>query len=351
MTETVDWQRRRFGAWLLASGLGLTAGMLGRVPRGYAESAAEFYRGQTLRFVVGSGAGGGYDLYARMLAPHLAKVMAADVVVDNRPGAGGLLALDQIYDADPDGLAVIVASASGAALAQLLGQEGASFDLARMSWIAGLGADMPVVMLSPLSSFHTLAELVAADHPVKWSASGRATGQGFWVCFFAHALGIPFNLITGYKGSNESALAAMRGEADGIIVTASSAYMYAQDGQMLPIATISHERSSLFPDLPTVFEQVTLSADAAWWMDYCLRTGVVGRTVIGPPGLPADRLAFLQDAFRQVLTDPAVVAEAAAANRVLAYQAPDFVQTEALGLLTDVDDAHRDLLKTLLVSE
>ena len=91
------------------------------------------------------------------------------------------------------------------------------------------------------------------------------------------ALDIESNLIVGYKGSNEAALAAMRGEADGIIVTAGSAKIYAQDGLLLPVAALSAARSPLFPDLPTVFELVQLAADKAWWIDYCIRYSQVGR--------------------------------------------------------------------------
>lgn len=351
MSELVNAGRRRAVAWLLSMPAAVAAASDVLASRAQADSAADFYRGRTLRLVVGSGAGGGYDSYARMLGPHLAAVLGAEVVVENRPGAGGLLALNQIYESDPDGLAIMIVSGSGAALAQLLGQEGAGFDLQRMTWLGGLGADTPVVMLSPRSSFRTLGDILAADHAVKWGASGRSSGQGLWISFFTHALAIPSNLITGYKGSNEAALAAMRGEVDGIIVTASSAHNYAQDGQMLPVAAIGHERSPLFPDLPTVYEQITLSPEADWWMDYCLRTAEVSRAVIGPPGLPPDRVAFLQEAFRKVLTDPAVLAEAAKADRLLAYQAPDLVRARALGLLTDVDPAHRDTLKTLLSGE
>lgn len=352
MAEIVDSGRRSATVRLLAIIAAGAAGWAGFPSQGQATgSAADFYRGRTVRLVVGSGAGGGYDSYARLLAPFLSKALAGEVIVENRPGAGGLLALNQIYDADPDGLVMMIVSGSGAALAQLLGQEGASFDLQRMTWIAGLGADTPIVMLSPRSSFRTLAELIAADHPVKWAASGRSTGQGLWISFLTHALAIPSNLITGYKGSNEASLAAMRGEVDGIIVTASSAHNYAQDGQLLPIAALGHERSTLFPDLPTVFEQATLTADASWWMEYCVRTAEVSRTIIGPPDLPADRARFLQDAFQNVLSDPAVLAAAAAADRVLVYQTPDFVRQRSLDLLTGVDEAHRETLRTLLVSE
>jgi tripartite-type tricarboxylate transporter receptor subunit TctC len=77
----------------------------------------------------------------------------------------------------------------------------------------------------------------------------------------------------------------------------------------------------------------------------------VSRTVIGPPDLPADRTRFLQDAFEKVLSDPAVLAAAAAADRVLVYQTPDFVRERSLDLLTGVDESHRGMLRTLLVSE
>jgi len=303
------------------------------------EGSDAVYRNATVRFIVGSGAGGGYDSYTRLLAPHLAEDLGATVVVDNRPGAGGLLALNQVYTAPPDGLTVMIANASGAALAQLLGQDGVHFDLRRVEWLAGLGGEDPIIMWSAQSPYRTLADGMAAKTPVKWAASGRTSSQGVWIALATRALAINSNLIVGYKGSNEAALAAMRGEVDGIIVSASSAKLYAQDGKLLPAAALGSQRSPLFPDVPSVFELVNLTPEQAWWFDLSGRFSAIGRAILTAPGTPADHVAALMDSFRRILTDPAVLAESAAAGRPISYLPADVVKTSALALVDGIDAA------------
>lgn len=316
-----------------------------------AESAAEFYRNKQVRFLVGSGAGGGNDSHARLLAPHLAAELGADVIVDNQPGGGGLLALNQLYAAEPDGLTIMIANAAGAALSQLLGQEGVRFDLRPLVWLAGLEGEVPIIMLSTRSSVRSLAEARGAATPVKWAASGRTSSQGVWIALASHALNIPSNLIVGYKGSSEAALAAMRGEVDGIIVTGSSASIYAKDGLLLPVAVVSRQRSPLFADLPTVFESVDLSAEQSWWIDYCVRFAAVGRALVATPGIPNDRAQVLAAACQRVLTDNAVIDEAETAGRPLAYRPPAEVRTLALGLIDDIEGDRLAVLRRLLTED
>ena len=96
-------------------------------------------------------------------------------------GAGGLLALNQVYGAEPDGLTIMMANAAGAAIAQLLGQEVLHFDVRRLGWLAGLGGEDPVIMLGANSPVRTLADARTATTPVKWAASGRTSSQGVWM--------------------------------------------------------------------------------------------------------------------------------------------------------------------------
>lgn len=343
MSDSIDAGRRAFCALLP---LGLAALARPRPARG--EQGAEFFRGREIRFIVGSGPGGGYDAYARMLAPHLAAALAASVLVENRPGAGGLLALNQLYAAEPTGLEVMIVNGAGAALGQLLEQEGARFDLRRLEWLGGIGAEQPIIMLSERSPFRTLAEAKAADRPVRWSASGRNSIQGMWSALATHALAIPSTLIVGYKGSSESALAAMRGEVDGIMVTATSARVYAQEGKLLPVATLGRARSPAFPDTPTVFELFEIGPEAAWWIDLCLRLTETARTLATAPGVPADRAAALAAAFERILTDPAVLAEAEAAGRPIGYAPPETVRRQVLALIEGMEPARTEELRRLL---
>src|SRR6187551_3838265 len=104
------------------------------------ESEKAFFQGKTVRMVVGSGTGGGYDVFSRLIAPYLAKTLGTTVIVENQPGAGGLIALNRLYVAPPDGLQISLSNGSGAVFAQLTGDQAARYDLAKFTYLATVGA-------------------------------------------------------------------------------------------------------------------------------------------------------------------------------------------------------------------
>src|SRR5262249_6415351 len=103
------------------------------------EAEKAFYAGKTVRMIVGSGTGGGYDVFSRMIAPYLAKVLGATVIVENQPGAGGLVALNRLYVAPPDGLQISLANGTSAAFAQLTDQQGVRYELPKFTYLATVG--------------------------------------------------------------------------------------------------------------------------------------------------------------------------------------------------------------------
>ena len=100
------------------------------------ESEKAFYAGKTVRMIVGSGTGGGYDVFSRMIAPYLAKTLGTTVIVENQPGAGGLIALNRLFTATPDGLQISLSNGTSAAFAQLTGDQAARYDLAKFNYLA-----------------------------------------------------------------------------------------------------------------------------------------------------------------------------------------------------------------------
>src|SRR5262249_53401973 len=121
--------RRRDLVW--GAMVALAASIL---PAAAQDSEQAFFTGKTLRLIVGFAPGGGYDLYARMLAPYLSKNLSATVIVENRPGAGGLVALNGIYVSPPDGLTLMIVNGTGAAFSQLTDQHGARYDLSKFGY-------------------------------------------------------------------------------------------------------------------------------------------------------------------------------------------------------------------------
>src|SRR5262249_28378354 len=123
--------RRQVSVGLLSSLIAPTAG--------YAldpSPAAEFYRGKTVRILVGSPPGGGYDLYARLIAPYLPAKIGATVLVENKDGSGGLAALAALLVRPVDGLTIMHASAEAATLSQLMARPGATWDVTKLNWLA-----------------------------------------------------------------------------------------------------------------------------------------------------------------------------------------------------------------------
>lgn len=127
------------------------------------ESEQAFFSGKTVRFVVGFGPDGGYDAYARMLAPYLSKNLGATVIVENRPGAGGLVVLNGVYSAAGDGLTMMIVNGTGAAFSQLTEQQGALYDLGKLGYLATLTAPPSTWMVGPHFQVRTVQEAVTTQ--------------------------------------------------------------------------------------------------------------------------------------------------------------------------------------------
>jgi tripartite-type tricarboxylate transporter receptor subunit TctC len=193
-----------------------------------AEDAAAFYKGKTLRFVVGLGVGGGFDAYARMIAPYLAKELDATVIVENQPGAGGLLALNQIYAAQPDGLRLMIVNGTPAALGQLLGQENIRYDLTKVEHLGVISAYPWVWLVGPKTELKSVADTMKPGVKVRWGGTGPSAGPADGALVTCEALRIDCSVILGYKSSGDIALAMERGEVDALYVSDSSAANFAR---------------------------------------------------------------------------------------------------------------------------
>jgi tripartite-type tricarboxylate transporter receptor subunit TctC len=302
----------------------LAAGVLAGFAVALSAHAAEgdFLKGQTVHFLVGYSPGGGYDTYARMLAPHFEKHTGATVVVENRPGGGGTTALNQLYRAKPDGLTMMMLNGESAIISQLTQQPGVAYDMAKVS-LYGRVQEEPHFMIVNPKLAGTLKEIVASGKKIKFSAGSRTDNLGDYAAVLCEALQMNCQIITGYKGSKEAGLAVMSGEADALTISESSALNYSKGGKTRIVATIARKRSEERPDMPTVYEMFQLSPERKWWLDFRLGIKAVGRAVVGTPGLPPERLQTLQKVWREVLTDPALIAEGKKTTYTIEYESPE----------------------------
>ena len=307
-----------------------------------------FYAGKVVRMVVGSGTGGGYDVFSRMIAPYLAKTLGATVIVENQPGAGGLIALNRLFMAPPDGLVISLSNGTGAAIAQLTDQQAARYDLARFNYLATVGAPPGLWLVGPSSPIREVQQAIDARTKWRWASSGGMSGLGIGAAFTCEALKLDCHVVQGYKGSADAGLAVTRGEMDAVYVPESSANNFVKARQNWALATISRTKSRFFPDRPTIFEAARMDADATWVMDFLANVEKLGRILIAPPGMPPARLTFLQEAVRQTLHDPQLIADGERAERIIEYLDPEGSHRNAVAVVGSISPEQKTRVLKIL---
>lgn len=275
--------------------------------------------GETVRLVVGYGPGGGFDTYARMLAPYLADRTGATVVVDNRPGGGGQTATNQMMREEGDGLTQYLINGVPAVLGQIVQNTGMAYDLQEFSWLGRVNAETWAIMVNNDTPYESVTDLLNAERPVTFAALSRADGPSDGAATLCEALQIQCRIILGVQGTSEASLSVIRGETEGIIMTDTSVYDGVQGGQARAIGVLGNRRSDLFPDLPTVSEQVELSDDGAFWNEYRANIADVGRSILLPAGGDPELVEYLRGVWDSILTDPELLAEGERTGRVISY--------------------------------
>jgi tripartite-type tricarboxylate transporter receptor subunit TctC len=312
------------------------------------ESEKAFFQGKTVRMVVGSGTGGGYDVFSRLIAPYLAKTLGTTVIVENQPGAGGLLAMNRLYTATPDGLAISLSNGTSAAFAQLLGDQAARFDLAKFSYLTTVGAPPGIWLVGPDTPIKEVQQAVDAKTKWRWASSGATSGLGIGAAFTCEALKLDCHVVQGYKGSADAGLAVTRGEMDALYVPESSGNHFVKSKQNWALATMSREKSRFFPDRPTIFEAAKMDADQTWVMDFLANVEKLGRILIAPPGMPPARLAYLQEAIKVTLHNPQLIADGEKADRIMEYLDPVTTQKNAMAVVSTVTPEQKKRVMQIL---
>jgi|GraSoiStandDraft_4_1057263.scaffolds.fasta_scaffold84331_3 tripartite-type tricarboxylate transporter receptor subunit TctC len=317
---------RRFDRRQICTGLAATLAtfVTGRHARG-SSSAAEFYRGKTVRILVGSPPGGGYDLYARLIAPYLAAKIEATVLVENKDGSGGLAALAALLVRPLDGLTIMHASAEAAIISQLLARPGATWDVTKLNWLAKTSMAPKLWFFGPTGRYPTIKDAALADR-LTWSATGPADNISDVAAIISHVLSLRSKIVTGYRGAGDMSLAVMRNEVDSGILSADSALPLALNRSIKPVALFGPQRWHHLPDVPTLRETAALPADKTWIVDLRQQIGEAQRAMVAAPGVSPDRVEFLRNAFSSVLTDPGLVAEGAKTKREIEYLAGSDLQ-------------------------
>ncbi len=286
-----------------------------------AAAADEFYKGKSIRIVVGFSAGGGFDTYARAIARHMSRHIPGQppIIVENMTGAGSLISANHMFKvAKPDGL-TIGHFIGGLFLGQVLGQPGVEFDGRKFEFIGAPITDHVVCAMTKASGITSVEKWMASKTPVKMGgiAPGTSTPDNATRIFKA-ALGLPIQLVTGYKGTAEVRLAAESGEVaggcwgwDSVKTTWRKAI---ESGDAVVVLQANRRNHPELPQIPQAIK-LAKSEEARRMIDVGIHADSdIVRTYTLPPGTPKDRVQVLRKAFDDTLKDADFLADAKKSN-------------------------------------
>jgi tripartite-type tricarboxylate transporter receptor subunit TctC len=285
------------------------------------ESSQEFFKGQSIRLLVGNSAGGAMDDWARFIAQHLGKHIPGqpDIVVQNMPGAGGITAANYIFNiAKPDGLSLGIVNPALYS-DQLIKSKEVRFDWPKFAWIGSPERIDQVLFIRTDFPAKNLDEMRNSTEPARCAATARAGLAYFLPKLLEDGLGIKINMVLGYGGGGEMNLAMEKGEIHCRAGTV-SAYVareptrtWIKKGFVRALVQSGAKRHAKLPDVPTFYELMEagrVPEATKGLARVLLSSGDLGRPIIGPPATPADRVRMLRDAFSKALNDPALIADA-----------------------------------------
>jgi tripartite-type tricarboxylate transporter receptor subunit TctC len=277
---------------------------------------ANFFQGKTVRIVVGTSPGGGFDVYSRALARHMGNYIPGNptFIVENMPGAGHRIAANHVYKiARPDGL-TIGNFFGGLLVGQVLGYSGIEFDAAKFEYIGVPVKDNPVCALTKASGITSYERWSAAKTPVKLGATGADDLMLYGIPKILHAaLGVPVQVVAGYKGTSDIRLAAESGELAGGCwgwESIRSTWKKAIDsGDVNVVLQTVPKAQPELPKIPLAIDMAKTDEGRQLIQIGIHNVSAITRPYVLPPGTPKDRVQILRKAMADTLKDQEFLAE------------------------------------------
>jgi tripartite-type tricarboxylate transporter receptor subunit TctC len=286
------------------------------------QEPVDFYKGKVIEFYVASEVGGGIDRWARQLAPFLAKYSGARVIVENMAGGNGTKCFNYIqFKVKPDGLTLATHVVSSLGLNQLIGMEGLRYDLMKLSWIGQYTPMMRTTVSGP--KFKSFDDLKNAKEPIKYATDVVENVDIILFGLLAERLGFKLNVIPGYRGTGDVMMAMLRNEVDLSSRDVITYLPYIEEGKMSPLLVIHSARDPRISKVPSLTE---LATGMESWEKELINFAGTGRAILGPPGMPKERVEFLKDCLKKAMDDPELLEIIKKQNDVAAYVPGDEVK-------------------------
>jgi tripartite-type tricarboxylate transporter receptor subunit TctC len=279
-----------------------------------AQPAAEFYKGRQVDLYIGYSAGGGYDIYARLLARHIGRQIPGGPVIvpRNMEGAGSLRLANWLYKAAPKDGTAFGTIGRGIPFDPLMGGQGAQFKADEFAWIGSANDEVSVCASWGKTGITRFDELYRKELFV--GGTGATADTDLFPKVMNGVLGTKMRVVTGYPGGNDITLAMQRGEVQGRCGWSWSSIKtnhpdWVKDGTLRLLVQLSLAKHPDMPDVPLIMDFVK-TEEQRGVMRLVFARQVMGRPFLAPPGMPADRIALLRKAFLDTMKDKDFLAQA-----------------------------------------
>lgn len=296
-----------------------------------AQTPESFYRGKTIRFIVSSAPGGGFDLVTRLIARHLSKHVPGQprTMVVNMPGAGGVVANNYVYNvARPDGLTIGFYNA-GLLHLNLIGTAAVEFDSKKLQWIGSAGSDVVICLARHDSGFKTISDLIGSSKPLVVGSSGRGSNASVYPRAINAVLGTNFKIVEGYPAAAPVRAAIDRGEIDGQCVFWNAIKGTRPDwvpkGFVNVLLQAGLDKHPDFPHVPWVMDLIK-NPDDRMFLETLITPSRMAWPYSVSPGVPQERVKILRDGFMKTIKDPAFRSEAERAQQEIRPASGEEVQ-------------------------
>jgi len=281
----------------------------------------QFYKGKTIRIMVGSTAGGFYDRWGRLFGKYMSKYIPGqpEIIVQNMTGAGSVIATNHVYNvAKPDGLTLVM-PLNGVYIDQFVGRKEVQFDMRRFRFIGSPVTESIIFYMRADAPYKSIAEIIKAKEPPKCGGSGTASSDFILSKVLEETVGAKFNTVLGYAGGTEIDLAVEKNE---VVCRAHSMSAHfgrepfdtwhkrGFDRHLVQTSRKKDPRAADAPTLNELFDQYKVPENSRRLAQVLLAAGDFGRPMMVTPGTPPDRVKMLRDAFVKTLSDPEVLDEA-----------------------------------------
>ncbi len=298
----------------MRTAIGLTAGFFGMVASANAQDAANFFKDKQIRIIVGSAAGAGYDINARVFARHFVNHIPGKpgIIIQNQPGAGSVVMANAVYNTAPKDGTTIGAAINGMPTAFLFKPRAVKFDPRKFNWLGSTNRDTQISYAWHSSGIKKIEDLFNRDLVV--GATNPGTTQVDFPAAAKKLIGLRYKIVSGYKGTTDIHLAMERGEVQGM---GSNAWLslnalnpdWVREKKIQILVQYNINANPELPGVPTIFKFAKSEADKQA-LTLLVSRLEYGRPFFLPPGVPADRVSILRRAFDATMKDKNYLSDA-----------------------------------------